>query len=280
MSQQQTFSGMNSPTVPDIEFVEGNTGGPVGPNPATFTISIIGDTVQGVNVNGNAGTYTETITISDATTAQKGVVLLADNLEAIAGTDTTKAITSDDLKAKLGVQTLHGIPYGNATTGAIQWLAEATDGQIPIGDTGGVPILGNITSTDGSVTITNGPGTIDLSSTGTLSGSTTTVGAVTGDVLTIPLGATPSNYSFLINVSAFESSTPAGAQYFIVASARTDGATASLVGLPDPTINEDAALVLADCDLIVSGNNAIVRATGVLLLTINWSARVQVLQRT
>jgi hypothetical protein len=280
MSQQQTFSGMNSPTVPDIEFIEGNTGGPVGPNPATFTLNIVGDTVQGVNVDGDPITFTQTITIDDATTTQKGVVLLADDPETVAGTVNTKAVTPESLKAKLGAQTLHGIPYGNATTGAIQWLAEATDGQIPIGDTGGVPILANITSTDASVTITNGPGSINLSVNGTLSGSTTTVGAVTGDVLTIPLGATPSNYSFLINVSAFESSTPAGAQYFIVASARTDGASASLVGLPDPTINEDAALVAADCDLIVSGNNAIVRATGVAALTINWSARVQVLQRT
>lgn len=280
MSQQQSFPDTGSvPGMPGIETITGNDGLPISGSGSPVNVNIIGDTTQGVNVNRTASD-TDTITVDDATTTQKGVVLLADNLETIAGTDTTKAITPDDLKSKLGVQTLHGIPYGNSTTGAIQWLAEATDGQIPIGDTGGVPILSNITSIDGSVTITNGPGTIDLSTTGTLSGNTTTIGAVTGDVLTIPLGAIPSNYSFLINVSAFESSTPAGAQYFIVASAKTDGATASLVGLPDPTINEDVALVAADCDLVVSGNNAIVRATGVALLTINWSAKVQLLQRT
>lgn len=69
MSQQQAFSGGNSPVTPDIEFIQGNTGGPVGPNPATFTIDLLGDTAQGVSVDGDPGTYTQTITVQDATAA-------------------------------------------------------------------------------------------------------------------------------------------------------------------------------------------------------------------
>ncbi len=179
--------------------------------------------------------------------------------------------------AGAGVLTLAGVPFldntviaGTLTTAVYDWKPYGTSGT-------------SLTATNGTAsfdsddfTVTNG--FVEIK--GNVVGSTTTVGAVTGDIITIPLGTTPSNYSFIINVSAFESSTPAGAQYFIIASARTDGATASLVGLPDPTINEDAALVAADCDLVVVGNSAIVRATGVLALTINWSATVQVLQRT
>ena len=162
MSQQQSLGSQGgTPGVPDIQFLEGNDGIPVPPNAVTFILNLLGNNTQGINVT-NTAPNTETITAFDAATAQKGVVALATNAEAIAGTDTAKAITSDDLKAKLGVQTLHGLAYGNSTTGVVAWLAEATNGQIPIGSTGNAPVLGNITSTGGTITITNGPGTINL----------------------------------------------------------------------------------------------------------------------
>ena len=41
-------------------------------------------------------------------------------------------------------------------------LAAATDGQIPIGSTGADPVIGNITSSGGTITITNGAGTINM----------------------------------------------------------------------------------------------------------------------
>jgi hypothetical protein len=258
----------------DIATLTGNTGGAVGPEPITFNVNILGDTTQGVHVNGNAGTWTETITIDNATTAQKGVVLLASNAETIAGTDTTKATTPDDIKAKLGTQTLHGIPYGNSTTGAIQWLAEATDGQIPIGDTGGVPVLANITSLDGSITITNGPGSIDLSATA-FKGTATTVGATTQNLITVPLGVVAGTFQFEARVKAFEAGTPAAAGYNIYATFRTDGASATLVG-EQPIFNEDAALSTADAYFVASGNNAVLQVLGVALLTIDWVGETEV----
>ena len=50
--------------------------------------------------------------------------------------------------------------YG-AGTGAVASLAEATDGQIPIGDTAGVPILATITPGDG-IDITTAAGSITI----------------------------------------------------------------------------------------------------------------------
>lgn len=44
--------------------------------------------------------------------------------------------------------------------------SRGTDGQVLIGQTGANPVWGNITSTDGSITINNGPHSIDLSAVG------------------------------------------------------------------------------------------------------------------
>jgi len=66
-------------------------------------INIFGDLASGSSVLGN-GAQTITVANLPATTAQKGVVQLATNAQAIAGADTEAAITSDDLKAKLGTQ--------------------------------------------------------------------------------------------------------------------------------------------------------------------------------
>lgn len=269
-----TNSGGNVP-VNGILFLQGNDSVSVGADPSTHVIKVLGNNTQGVNVTGNAGTHIETITMFDATTTQKGVVLLATNAETITGANTTKVTTPDDIKAKLGVQTLHGIPYGNATTGAIQWLAEAQDGFFPIGDTGGVPILGTVTSLDGSITVILGPGTIDLSAS-SAKGTATTVGAVTANVLTIPLGGTPGTFQFEARVKAFESTTPAGAGYNIFATIRTDGTNATVIG-NQPIFNEDDVLEDADAYFIADGsNNAILQVLGVAGLTINWSGETEV----
>lgn len=264
-----------TPVNPDIEYIQGNDGVPVGPNPTTHIVLLLGNNAQGVDLSGNAGTYTETISMFNATTAQKGVVLLASDAETIAGAVTTKAITPSNLKAKLGAQTLHGLAYGNAQTGVVQWLAEAADGQIPIGDTGGIPILANITSPNGTITITNGPGSIGLDVEDTVAGTATTVGATTQNIITVPLGITPGTFQFEARVKAFETTTPAGAGYNLYATFTTDGATATLVG-DQPIFNEDLALADADAYFVASGNNAILQVLGVTALTVHWVAETEI----
>lgn len=259
-----------TPVDPDIEFIQGNDGINVGPNPTTHIVLLLGDNAQGVFTSGNAGIYTETITVIDSTSSLKGVVQLANDASAINGASSTKAVTPESLKAKLGVQTLHGLAYGTGTTAAIAWLGEATDGQIPIGDTGGPPILANITSADGSVVITNGAGTIDLS-TITNSGTATTVNAVTADVITIPLGGVAGTFQFEARAKAYEASGPSGAGYNIYATFTTDGVAATLVGNQD-IFNEDVALAAADAYFVASANNAVLQVLGVAALTLNWTA--------
>lgn len=146
---------------PVIETITGNTGGGVGPS-GTFNINILGNNSSGINVVGNPGTNTLTITAFQATTTQEGTVTLATNAQAIAGTNTANVLTPSNLTAKLGTQTLHGLPIGEGTTNPLTWTAALTNGQLLIGSTGADPALGTITSTDGSITITTGAGTIDL----------------------------------------------------------------------------------------------------------------------
>lgn len=52
--------------------------------------------------------------------------------------------------------------YGQGDNVAMAELGPLTDGQLIIGSTGNAPVAGSLTSTDGSVTISTGAGTIDL----------------------------------------------------------------------------------------------------------------------
>lgn len=128
--------------------------------PSGNNLNILGTSAQGISTSGSGSTVT--ITASSSTTSQKGVVALATNAEAIAGTDTTKAITSDDLTAKLGAQTAHGLPIGAGTSSALTWTAALTDGQLLIGSTSADPELNTLTAGT-NISISNGAGSITIS---------------------------------------------------------------------------------------------------------------------
>lgn len=121
--------------------------------------------------------------------------------------------------------------------------------------------------TDGS----SGSNTLTIELTNRLGGSGTTVGATTADLVIFSLGSTAATYVIDANFCGFNASTPAGAGYSIFGCVRTDAVTAFLVDIPDKINNEDAALVPCNADLVVSGNNAILRVTGVAGLTVNWA---------
>jgi hypothetical protein len=56
----QIFKDTNSSPAPDIEFVQGDSGLPVGPDPATFTIDLLG--APDISVAGTPGTFTLQLT--------------------------------------------------------------------------------------------------------------------------------------------------------------------------------------------------------------------------
>lgn len=120
-------------------------------------LNIFGDLASGSSVIGN-GAQTITISNLSATTSQKGVLQLATNAQAIAGSDTAAAVTSDDLKAKLGAQTLNGIAFGNGQSSALGWTAGGAANTVLLGN-GGVPIFGTVPNaalTNSTVTLNSG----------------------------------------------------------------------------------------------------------------------------
>ncbi len=125
--------------------------------------------------------------------------------------------------------------------------------------------------TKGGVVGTGTANEVDVVITNRLQGTGSTIGAVTADLVTFSLGATPATYVIEANFCAFESTTPAGAGYSLFGTVRTTGAAASLVGTPDKINNENTALIPSTADIVVSGNNVILRVTGTALLTVNWA---------
>lgn len=153
--------------------ITGDAGGALSPTAGNW--NILGTAAQGISTSGAASTLT--LTIANATTAQKGVLTLATNAEAIAGADTTKAVTSDDLKAKLGTQTNHGVLVGAGTAAAVTALAVGTNGQILIGSTGADPVFATVGAGTG-ISLTTGAGSLTINATGGgLTWANTTVNA-------------------------------------------------------------------------------------------------------
>lgn len=142
-----------------VIMLTGNSGGAV--SPIAGNINVIGS--DPISVAGNPGTATLTISVETATDSQLGVVELATNAEAIAGADSANAITAASLAAKLGTQTQYAVPYGNTTSGAVQWTSAGTNGQLVIAATGAAPAFASLTSSDGSITFTAGANSLDLS---------------------------------------------------------------------------------------------------------------------
>lgn len=146
------------------------------------------------------------------------------------------------------------------------------------GDVGGAvgPDAGfnvNLLTGDG-LTATGVPGsnTITFTLDNFVIGSGQTIGAVTANLITFPMGAVAGMRILEAKVEGFEATGPGGVAYNLVGGARTTGAAATLVGVVDKVVLEDAALVTADANLVQSGNNIIVQVTGVAGLTINYKA--------
>ena len=272
MSQAGSL-GDGGTVLPDIETLTGNAGGAVGPD-AAFNIDILGNNTQGINIVGTPGSNLLTVSGINSSTVQIGVVELATDAETIAGVDAIRANTPASLAAKLGAQTSSGLPIGAGTASAITWTAAPTNGQVLIGSTGVDPVLNTITGGSG-ITVTNGAGSITISTTTTpitvTCGTGTTVNFGTADLVTLDLGGSAALFSFRVIIGG-KAATASGIGGQIVACVRTDGAVATLVETPDIINNSDLVLAGASFTIIASGNNAIVRATGALGTVISWSA--------
>lgn len=281
----QIYKNTGSTPAPDVEFLEGNSGGAVAPD-GSHIVYTVG--TGSITIVGNPGTNTLTTQLTGLT-----------NHSLLVGAGTATL-------TNLGVATDGQIPIGSTGADPVLAVPTSSGGTITISTgagtlnfetAGGIateydtdvnspanPALGVLNVVGGSSTDNNADGiqtdgssgsnTVTVQLTNRTPGTGQTVGNVTDDVITFAMGGSARTCSFFVYVAAFESTTPAGASYKIFGGVRTTGAAATLCGVPDIITNEEAALTAASVSLIVSGNNAIVRVTGVLGLTINWTAQL------
>lgn len=120
-------------------------------------------------LSGNTGGMVPPDAAHNINTIGTGSITIAGN----AGTNT--------LTTQLTGLTNHSLLVG-AGTATITNLGVATNGQLPIGSTGADPVLANITSTGGTITVTNGAGTINLD----LSGGSSAI-----DSIAVQTGVSP-----------------------------------------------------------------------------------------
>lgn len=103
--------------------------------------------------------------------------------------------------------------------------------------------------------------------------------ATTGDIITFGLGATAAVYRIEFDVVGIETTSGLGVGYSVDATARTNGTVATIIQTPNKDADEDQdlpgmvnSLAAADVNVIADSNNIILRATGVTLRTISYSA--------
>lgn len=113
---------------------------------------------------------------------------------------------------------------------------------------------------------------LEIVLTNRFTGTATSTNASVEDLVTFTLGATNLVYRFQFDVSGRDTATGDGIGYTLFASARTDGAAATVISTPFLDNDEDASLVTATADFVASGNDVILQVTGVAGQTINYRA--------
>lgn len=158
-------------------------------------------------------------------------------------------------------------------TVATSYVTDVNSPAIPAANV--LNVLGNDTTanningvrTDGS----SGSNTLTIQLTNRLQGIVTTIGAVNGDIVTFT-PTTIGTYAIEFRVAAYNTTSLLGAGYSLFGAVRFDGVNSNLCDLFDPIDNEEGTMTNTGLDVVVSGANIILRATGYLGQTINWSA--------
>lgn len=228
--------------------------GSTGADPAFSTLTSSGGTITYTT-----GATTLNIDGTAATTTQAGVISIATNSETIAGSITTKAITPDDLKAKLGTQTNHGILVGAGTSSAITALANATNGQLPIGSTGADPVLG-LPTNGTNISWTGGAGTLTANLTGVVSSSLGGTGVNNGSSTVTYAGNLNFANSFTTSGNFAVTQTYTGASNVTFP---TTGTLAVINNVYSSTVTTNYTLAAAD-----NGNTILVNLTAASTITL------------
>lgn len=152
-----------------------------------------------------------------------------------------------------------------------------SNASLSIGRANGVETSDTLTAN--ALMVGSGGKDIAITDTYLIEGTAQTVGAVTGDVITLNLGGTAAGYRLEAMVTSFEATTPAAPGYSVRASVRTDGTSATVIGVQTQEGEADG-LTTVDANFVASGNNIILRVDGEAGLTIDWRASLRYISQT
>lgn len=105
-----------------------------------------------------------------------------------------------------------------------------------------------------------------------LFGAGSTMDAVTLDLVTFPLAATPTTYRFEFQVTGRAATSGNSVGYTLFGSAKTDGATTAIVETAYIDADQDPALFAASVAFVAVGNSVVIQVTGVLGTNITYKA--------
>lgn len=124
----------------------------------------------------------------------------------------------------------------------------------------------------GGVVGTGTSNEVDVVITNRLQGASSATGAVTTDIITFALAATPTVYRMFFDVVGRETTSGDGLGYSLFASIKTNGVAATVVKEFFDDVDEDTSLEAGLIEVLASGNNMVLRATGVAGKTITYKA--------
>jgi hypothetical protein len=125
--------------------------------------------------------------------------------------------------------------------------------------------------TKGGVAGTGTANEVDIVLTNRLQGTTQTVGVSTANIITFT-PTTLGTYSIGFEVAAYNTTSSIGAGYRLFGAVRFDGVSSHLCDTFEAMDEEEGTMSSTGLDVIVSGANVILQATGYAAQTINWGS--------
>ena len=120
-----------------------------------------------------------------------------------------------------------------------------------------------------------GTNTITITQFNTITGFVSVAGGTTANIISFDLDATAAAFIMDISMVCTNTVNAEAAGYNIFGTIRTDGAAATLVGVPDKVVNEDVLMIPGDANMSASVNNFLLTYTAPAGLNVDVTAYVK-----
>lgn len=142
---------------------------------------------------------------------------------------------------------------------------------VPVANTLNILATDATTNNDNGILTTGAGSTVTIVLSNRQTATVTTTDATLTTALTFALSGTPGVYFIDGNITAFDVTDTAGGVYNFASGVRSDGVTATEIGVEFKDSFEEAAMATSDVFVTTSGNNSIIQVQGIAGKTINWN---------